>query len=120
MEIRYTPWPAQLLLRGFSRILLWRKRRWERRAGPLVPPREPSRIGLFVSMDLLGGGVLISAVSKTLKEMYPRASICLVGERHRAGMLESFFKEHSWVDEVIYCPSRRQPKLREWLRFYRC
>jgi len=33
--------------------------------------------------------------------------------------LESFFKEHSWVDELIICPVRGDSTFGEWVRFYR-
>jgi ADP-heptose:LPS heptosyltransferase len=83
------------------------------------PNKIPSRIAVFATMELLGGGVMISAVMKTLSLLYPDATIYLVGERHRTGKLEEFFRKHSWVDDIIYCPPRNGTSVVDWVRFYR-
>lgn len=110
---------TRMALRGIARLTLWHKLIRDRLAAAPAHGREPSRIALFASMQLLGGGVLISAVVKTLRELYPRASIYVVGERHRSGKLEAFFQTHSWVDGMIYCPVRGGATFAEWWRFYR-
>src|SRR5205085_7679767 len=38
---------------------------------------------------------------------------------HRSGKLESFFRNHSWVDELIISPVRGESTFMQWLRFYR-
>jgi len=118
MEIRKTRfWGVRLILRGACWLILGQKLlrdRWHSRR----PQGPPERIALFASMELLGGGVMISAIVKTVRQLYPGSTIYLVGERHRTGKLESFFKTHSWVDEVIFCPLREGGTLREWWTFY--
>lgn len=101
---------AVLVQRGLARGL----RRAHRR--PVEPPR---RIALFASMELLGGGVMISAMVKALKIRHPQAEIFVVGEAHRTARLEEFFTRHSWVDGVIVCPKRGAGTASEWLAFYR-
>jgi ADP-heptose:LPS heptosyltransferase len=77
------------------------------------------RIALFVSMELLGGGVMISGIAKVLKYAYPNAKVYVVGEQHRSGRLESFYKTHSCVDDLIICPVRGNSTFGQWWRFYR-
>ncbi len=84
-----------------------------------APRKDPERVALFVSMELLGGGILITSISKTVKQLYPKSRVFLVGEQHRAGKLEKFYTAHSWVDEVIICPVRGQTTFSDWIRFYR-
>jgi len=67
---------------------------------------------------LLGGGIVISAIAKLLKSVYPGPDLC-GGGTAQSGKLESFFKEHSWVDELIICPVRGDSTFGEWVRFYR-
>src|SRR5690606_10723792 len=80
---------------------------------------EPARIGLFVSIELLGGGVIVSSMAKALKSIYPRATIYVVGENERSGRLRTFFAQHSWIDGLIICPRRGKSSFFSWLAFYR-
>lgn len=107
------------LLRGLVQLVLWQKAIRER-VRPRPPMRgEPARIALFASMELLGGGIIISAIAKALRSLYPRARIYVVGEQHRAGTLAEFYRDHSCVDELIICPPRDGSRYRDWWRFYR-
>ena len=120
MEIKKARyWWKRASLRTFVVApILFQKRIRDLFRGGGAPQEAPSRIALFVSMELLGGGILITAISKTLRQLYPQATIFLVGEQHRAGKLTGFYKAHSCIDEVIICPVRGGSTFRQWVRFY--
>jgi ADP-heptose:LPS heptosyltransferase len=82
--------------------------------------RPPRRIAIFASMELLGGGVMISGISKVLKQVYPGAMVYVVGEHHRTGVLAPFLLSHGWIDDIIICPRRGESSFVEWWQFYRC
>ncbi len=117
MEIRQSPfWWRRILLRAFAYLVWIDKQLFRRSSGDIS---RPNRIGLFVSIELLGGGVIVSAMVKALKTLYPTAIIYVVGEQERSGRLESFFKSHSWVDGLILCPRRGKSTFSQWIEFYR-
>jgi ADP-heptose:LPS heptosyltransferase len=120
MEIRKVGNPIfRAALRAASHLVLLEKRAREGLRGRRASSAPPARIALFASMELLGGGVMISAMVKALKQRYPSAEVHVVGEAHRSARLEEFFTRHSWVDSVIVCPRRGSPSLTEWWAFYR-
>lgn len=108
-----------MLLRGAVRGILWQKALRDRVRPPRPSGREPARIALFASMELLGGGIIISAVAKALRALHPGARIFVIGEQHRTGTLAEFYRDHSCVDEVIISPPRDGSRYRDWWRFYR-
>lgn len=111
------------LTRALLRTIAWSAYGWRKlrgQAGQRAPHEgKVSRIGLWVSMELLGGGIVISSIVRTLRNLYPDAKIYIVGEQHRSGTLEGLFKDHSWVDGLIICPDRKKSSLAEWIPFYR-
>lgn len=120
MEIRKVGNPvARATLRAASHVVLLEKKAREALRGRRPPSGPPARIALFASMELLGGGVMISAMVKALRQRYPGAEIHVVGEAHRSARLEEFFTRHSWVDSVIVCPKRGAGTTAEWWAFYR-
>jgi ADP-heptose:LPS heptosyltransferase len=119
MEIRKARYQSQrAVLRGIVRVVYLVRSIATRLHPSKIQHREPRRIALFVSMELLGGGVIISAVAKLLKNVYPQATLTVVGEQHRTGKLAKFFEKHTCVDGVFICPRRGESTFLEWIRFY--
>ncbi|HSR70507.1 MAG TPA: glycosyltransferase family 9 protein [Acidobacteriota bacterium] len=118
MEIKKRALLTRAVLRSVAWPAYWKKRLTGGSRNGADRPK-PSRIALFVSMELLGGGIIISSMVKAIRQLYPEATVYIVGEHHRSGKLEGFFKKHSWVDELIICPPRDNSTIRDWIKFYR-